>query len=81
VIDAAMAEAIALCKGLSLAMALGCGRIIVNSDGMEVNEVMKEGGQSLGTTAIIYEECYRMVQDFSCVIFEHCHREENEAAH
>jgi hypothetical protein len=55
--DAATTDARALCDGLLLAGQIGFTKIEVNSDWMEVTEVMKEAGNSIGPAAAIYEEC------------------------
>ena len=54
--NAASAEALALRDGLILAGQIGCNRLEVNSDCLEVIEVMLNGGNSLGSAAAIYEE-------------------------
>ena len=74
-------EAQALRDGLLLAGQFGCNRIEVNSDCVEVIEVMKEGGTSLGQAAAIYQECSMLSHNFTEVVFSHCPREANEAAH
>lgn len=63
--DAATVEAMALRDGLALAESVGCNRIVVNSDCMEVIEVMKRGGNSLGLAVAIFEDCF-----FTCLNFE-----------
>jgi ribonuclease HI len=78
--DASTAEAYALRDGLILAGQMGCNRIEVNSDCMEVIEVMQNGGSSLGPAAAIYEECSFLCRNFVEVCFYHCPREANEAA-
>jgi ribonuclease HI len=45
-IDAPMAEAYALKEGLMLAQHIGCNRLIVQSDCMEVVQTMNNGGFS-----------------------------------
>ena len=47
------AEAHALRDGLLLAGQVGCNRIEVNSDCMDVIDVMSNGGNSLGPAAAI----------------------------
>jgi hypothetical protein len=79
--DPSTAEARALRDGLLLAGQLGCNRIEVNSDCMDVIEVMNEGGNSLGPAAAIYEECSFLCRNFSQIVFYHCPREANMAAH
>jgi hypothetical protein len=56
VADAAMAEAIALRDGLLLVGQLGCNRIKVNSDCLEVVDTMKNGGNSISVAASVFEE-------------------------
>ena len=79
--DAATAEASALRDGLLLAGEVGCNKLLVESDCMEVVEIMQNGGNSLGAAAAIYEECSFLCRSFSRVSFAHCPREANKAAH
>ena len=79
--DPSTSEARALHDGLLLAGQLGCNRIEVNSDCADVIEVMKNGGNSLGPAAAIYEECSFLSRNFTEVLFSHCPREANVAAH
>ena len=78
--DAATAEACALHDGLLLAGKIGCNKLIVESDCLEVVEIMQNGRNSLGAAAI-YEECTFLCHGFACVSFAHCPREANMAAH
>ncbi|KAI4991971.1 hypothetical protein ZWY2020_040357 [Hordeum vulgare] len=52
--DVLMAEAMALKFGLTLAQKVGCNRLIINSDNMEVIETMKDGGRPAGAAAAIF---------------------------
>ena len=79
--DAYTAEACALRDGMSLAEAMGCNRLIVHSDCSEVIEVMKNGGNTYGPGAAIFEDCITFCRQFVDVIFEHCPREANMAAY
>jgi ribonuclease HI len=79
--DPSSAEARALRDGLILAGQIGCNRIEVNSDCMDVIEVMNQGGNSFGPAAAIYEECSMLCHSFVEVVFSHCPREANMAAH
>ena len=54
--DAATAKACAFHAGLLLAGQVGCNRLAVESDYMEVIETMQNGGNSLGAAAVIHEE-------------------------
>ena len=56
-VDAPMAEAYALKEGLMLAQHIGGNRLIVQSDCMEVIEIMGNGGFSVNSVAAIYDEC------------------------
>jgi hypothetical protein len=71
----------ALRDGLLLAGQIGCNKLIVESDCMEVVQTMQEGGFSSGAAAAIFEECGFLCRSFASVIFCHCAREANEAAH
>jgi ribonuclease HI len=78
--DAYTAEACALRDGMSLAGAMGCNRLIVHSDCLEVIEVMKSGGNAYGLAATIFGDCTLFCRELVDVIFEHCPREANMAA-
>ena len=56
-VDAPMVEAYALKEGLMLAQHIGGNRLIVQSDCMEVIEIMGNGGFSANSVAAIYDEC------------------------
>lgn len=75
------AEARFLRDGLILAGNTGCNKVIVNSDCMEVIQVMQDEGNSIGAAAAIYEECYFLARNFSSISFVHCPRESNRVAH
>ncbi|XP_071680144.1 uncharacterized protein [Lolium perenne] len=78
--DAPSAEAMGLHDGLLLAGQVGCNRIEINSDCIEVIETMNDGGNSLGPAAAIYEECNFLGRNFAVAKFAHCPREANVAA-
>ncbi|VAI04919.1 unnamed protein product [Triticum turgidum subsp. durum] len=42
---------------------------------------MKNGGQSAGAPATVFDDCYFLACDFSLTRFEHCNREANRVAH
>ena len=52
----------------------------MESDCLEVIEIMKDGGNSLGAAAAIYEECSFLCRSFAFVSFNHCPREANSVA-
>ena len=76
-----MAEAYALKKGLMLAQRIGCNKIIIQSDCMEVVQIMQEGGFSANSAAPIYNECNILWSGFQEISIEHCNREANQVAH
>jgi ribonuclease HI len=79
--DASTAEARALKDGLVLAGQMGCSKLEVNSDCMEVINTMTQEGNSAGPAAAIYEECAFLARGFAKVTFSHCPRESNIVAH
>uniref|UniRef100_A0A0A9BCZ9 RNase H type-1 domain-containing protein n=1 Tax=Arundo donax TaxID=35708 RepID=A0A0A9BCZ9_ARUDO len=81
VTDAQTAEDLALRDGLILAGQIGCMKIMVESDCMEVVEIMREGGDTRNVTAAIYEDCTFLCRGFSHVSFNHCPREANKVDH
>jgi ribonuclease HI len=80
-IDAPTEEAMALRDGLLLAGQIGCNKIIVESDCLEVVQTMQDRGYSSGAATAIYEECCFICRNFSSITFCHCAREANGAAH
>ena len=42
---------------------------------------MQDGGNTSGSSAVILDDCFHMAKDFTCVRYEHCHREANVVAH
>jgi ribonuclease HI len=80
-VDAPMAEAYALKEGLMLAQHIGCNRLIIQSDCMEVVQIMKDGGFSANSTAAIYDDCNIIWSGFQDISIEHCSREANQVAH
>jgi ribonuclease HI len=79
--DPSTAEARALRDGLILAGQVRCNRLEVNSDSMDVIDVMGNGGNSLGSATAIYEECSFLCRNFTETQFSHCPREANMVAH
>jgi hypothetical protein len=79
--DATTAEARVLRDGLSLAGQTGCSKIEVNSDCMNVIEVMQQEGNSIGPVAAIYEECAFLSRGFAHVIYSYSPRDSNCVAH
>ena len=81
VVDAPMAEAYALKEGLMLAQHACCNQIIIQSDCMEVVEIMGDGGFTANSAAAIYDECITIWLGFQKISIEHCRRETNQVAH
>jgi ATP:corrinoid adenosyltransferase len=76
-----MAEAYALKEGLMLAQHIGCNRLIIQSDCMEVVQIMKDGGVSANSAAAIYDDCNIIWSGFHDISIEHCSREANQVTH
>lgn len=75
------AEVAALKFGLLFAQKAGCNRLVVNSDNMEVIDTMKNGGNSAGAAAAVFDDYYFLACDFPLIRFEHCNREANKVVH
>jgi hypothetical protein len=56
-VDAPMAEAYALKEGLMLVQHIGGNRLVVQSDCMEVVEIMMNDGFTANSAAVVYDEC------------------------
>ena len=80
-VDAPMAEAYALKEGLMLAQYIGGNRFIVQSDCMEVVEIMNNGGFTANSAAAIYDELNIVWGGFQEILIEHLSREANQVAH
>ena len=80
-VDAPMAEAYALKEGLMLAQHIGGNRLIVQSDCMEVVEIMGNGGFMANSAVAIYDECNIAWSGFEEISIEHLSREANQVAH
>ncbi|KAE8793548.1 hypothetical protein D1007_31833 [Hordeum vulgare] len=76
--DVSSAEARGLRDGLILANEMGLEKIVVESDCMDVVDIMLNGGNSLGPAAAIYEECSFLAKNFSYIQFQFCPREANK---
>jgi ribonuclease HI len=80
-VDAPMVEAFALNEGLMLAQHIGGNCLIVQSDCMEVVEIMGNGGFTANLAAAIYDECNIVWSGFEEISIEHLSREANQVAH
>ena len=81
VLDATMAEASALRDGLLLAQQIDCTRVQIQADCSEVVDIMRDGGFSATASAVIFEECNHLWEEFVEISISHCHREGNQVAH
>ncbi|KAI5016861.1 hypothetical protein ZWY2020_037239 [Hordeum vulgare] len=78
--DSITAEALAVRFGLNLARTVGCSRIVVSSDNLDIVEALKNGNSSSVASSII-DDCFFMASDFNHVVYNHCFRESNKVAH
>jgi hypothetical protein len=53
----------------------------VESDCLEVIDIMRDNGNSAGVAAAIFEECAFLARGFAKVCFSFCPRENNQVAH
>jgi hypothetical protein len=81
VVDASMAEVIALREGLLLAQHIGCSQLMIQLYCLEVVETMRQDEFSATTSAPFYDKCNQLWQEFASIAIEHCNREANKVAH
>jgi len=74
-------EACALRDGLLLAQQIGCCRVEIQSDCMEVVNTMQDAGFSATVAAAIYDECAQYWKEFVAISISHCNRTCNSATH
>jgi len=79
--DVITAEVNALREGLVLAQTMGCNRIRIQADCLEVVDTMRQGGFTATISGPIYEQCELMWLDFVSISLEHYNREANGVAH
>lgn len=79
--DAHIAETLALKFGLNLALSIGCFRVLVSGDNLQVIETMVDGVPSSALAAAVYDDCFHLSDEFVIIGFEHCAREANCVAH
>ncbi|KAF7038373.1 hypothetical protein CFC21_048567 [Triticum aestivum] len=60
---------------------MGCNRLVINFDNMEVINTMKNEGQLAGAAVAVFDDCYFLSCDFPLTAFEHCNGEANKVAH
>jgi hypothetical protein len=72
-VDVATTEAYALRDGLLLEQQIGCCRVAIQSDCIEVVNIMQEGGFAMAAVAI-YDECAQYWKEFAAISISHCNR-------
>ena len=78
--DAFTPEAIAVIFRLDIESMVGCCNIKVALDNEGVVNDLNEGGLN-SIASVIIDDCFFMKLDFNHVLFEHCNRDCNHAAH
>jgi ribonuclease HI len=78
--SACSAETLAIRNGLYLASNQGCNKIVVESDCADAIEAVQNAGLHMGQDVAIIAECHQLEFEFGMTMFQHCHREVNEAA-
>jgi ribonuclease HI len=81
VASVAMAEALALKEGLTLANKLGCNSVIAESDSLETIQACSGEEHWWTDPAAIYADCIDLASSTGSVCFKHCVREANQTAH
>jgi hypothetical protein len=74
-------EAMAIQRGLYLANQVGCNKLIIQSECLEVIEILQNGGYTASAAAPIIDDMCIQVSYFSRVEFVSCTRESNSVAH
>jgi ribonuclease HI len=74
-------EAVALLAGLKLAEQFGAQSLLVESDSMEVVNVVHSPSEFRGTSAVVIDDCQHLLTMLGMATLKHCSREANGAAH
>jgi hypothetical protein len=80
-IDAAAMEASALLAGLKLAEQFGARSLVVESDSMEIVQVVLDPSEYRGSSAVVVDDCRHLLMMLGMATIQHCPREANGAAH
>jgi hypothetical protein len=80
-IDVMDMEAAALLAGLKLAEQFGAQSLLVESDSMEVVNVVHNPSEFRGTSAVVIDDCRHLLMMLGTATLKHCWREANGAAH
>ncbi|KAF6999523.1 hypothetical protein CFC21_015533 [Triticum aestivum] len=81
VTDVESAEAVALAKGLKLAISVGCNSLLVQMVNLIVMESIQQNSGHSMVAAPILDECRSLILDFGKVSLEHFNHESNMVAH
>jgi hypothetical protein len=76
-----MSEAYALKEGLMLAQHIGTDQLIVQSDCVEVVEIMRDESFTVNLTAAIFDECITVWSRFQEMSIEHLIKDANQVSH
>jgi ribonuclease HI len=79
--SANVAEALAMKEGLGLASRLGANDVIMESDSLEIIDACSGVDEWWGDASAIFVDCMDLAAGIGKVVFKHCRREANEAAH
>jgi ribonuclease HI len=80
-IDAMDMEAVALLAGLKLAGQFGAQSLLVESDSMEVVNVVHSPSDFRETSAVVIDDCRHLLTMLGMATLKYCPREANGAAH
>ena len=80
-VNAAAAEVMAICGGLQLVHQIGCSRVAVESDCLEVINACNDDSDILAPYSAILADCFQLAHNIPSISFEHCPREANYLAH
>jgi ribonuclease HI len=81
VLSPAVAEAMAMREGLSLANRMGCTNVIMESDSSETVDACNGTEVWWGESEAILADCVDLASLLNSVSFQYCPREANEVAH
>lgn len=81
VLNTPSADGLALKNGMILADELGCSRVIVESDCLELINACNGVAEILSPYSTILAGCFHPAQRIGSVSFVHCPREANMVAH
>jgi ribonuclease HI len=80
-IDVMDMEEASLLAGLKLAEQFGAQSLLVESDSMELLNVVHNPSEFRGTSAMVFDDCRHLLMMLGTATLKHCRREANGAAH